>query len=72
MPDRIIKKTNAWGKKTKREVYDNVIKFKDLRKNPYQWDPEDDTDGILEDPKPHETSPIPAEFPGVEFDADMY
>ena len=28
-------------------------------------------DGLLEDPKPHETAPTPAEFPGVEFDADM-
>ena len=28
-------------------------------------------DGILEDPNPHDTAPIPAEFPGVEFDADL-
>ena len=28
-------------------------------------------DGLLEDPKPHETAPIPADFPGVEFDADL-
>ena len=70
MPDRIIKK-NAWGNKAKREVYDNVIKFKDCRKNPYQWDTEDDMDGLLEYPKPHETAPIPAEFQGVEFDADL-
>ena len=26
----------------------------------------------MEDPKPHEIAPIPAEFPGVEFDADLY
>ena len=71
MPDRIIKKSNAWGKKIKREVYENVIKFKDRRKNPYQWDPEEDMDGLLEEPNTHETAPIPAEFPGVEFDADL-
>ena len=65
MPDRIIKKTNAWGKKTKREVYDNVIEFKDRYKNTYKWDPEDDMDGLLEDPDPHKTATIPAEFPGV-------
>ena len=64
MPGQIIKKTNAWDKKVKREVYDNVIGFKERRKNPYQWDPEDDMDGLLEEPKPHETSPIPAEFSG--------
>ena len=29
-------------------------------------------DGLLEEPKPHETDTIPAEFPGVEFDADLY
>ena len=62
---------NSWGNKTKREVYDNVIEFKDRRKNTYQWDPEDEMDGLLEDPNPHETAPNPAEFPGVEFDADM-
>ena len=65
MPDQIIKKTNAWDKKTKRLVYENVIEFKERCKNPYQWDPKDDMYGLLEDPKPHETSPIPAEFPGV-------
>ena len=47
MPDRMIKKTNAWGKKSKREVYDNVIEFKDRRKYPYQWNPEDDINGLL-------------------------
>ena len=35
MIDIISKKTNAWGKKKKREVYDNAIKFKYRRKNPY-------------------------------------
>ena len=54
-----------------RGVYDNVIDFKDCRKNLYQWDPEYDMDGLLEDPKPHETAPIPAEFPGVGFDVDL-
>ena len=29
-------------------------------------------DGLLEDPNPHETAPIPAEFIGLEFDADLY
>ena len=70
MLDRIIKK-NAWGKKTKREVYENVIEFKDRCKNPYQWDPEDDMDGLLEGPNPHEIAPIPDDFPGVGFDADL-
>ena len=28
-------------------------------------------DGLLEDPKTHETDPIPAEFPGVEFGVDL-
>ena len=28
-------------------------------------------DGLLEDPKPHETALVPSEFPGVEFDADL-
>ena len=28
-------------------------------------------DGLLEDPKTHKIAPIPAEYPGVEFDADL-
>ena len=55
----------------KREVYENLIEFKDRCKNPYQWDPEDDMDGLLEDPKPHKTAPIPDEFSGVGFNADL-
>ena len=48
-----------------------MIEFKECRKNPYQWDPEDDMDALLEDPNPHKTAPIPAEFPGVGFDVDL-
>ena len=55
------------GERKKREIYNNIIKFKDRRKNPYHWDYEYDLDGMLEQTKPHETKPTPAEFPGLEF-----
>ena len=70
MLDNIINRLNAWGKKTKREIYDNVIEFKDRPKNLYHWDYDDDLYGLLEQTKPHETDTIPAEFTGVKFDAD--
>ena len=70
MPDVIINRLNVWGNKTKCDIYDNVIKFKDRSKNTYHWDYEDGLDGLLEQTKPHETDSIPAEFPGVKFDSD--
>ena len=58
------------GKKTNRDIHDKVIEFKYRHKNTYHWDYEDDLDGLLEQTKPHETDPIPADFPAVKFDAD--
>ena len=70
MSDSIINRVNVWGNKINLEVYYNVIKFKNRRKNPYHWDYEGDLDGLLEQKKPHETDPIPSELLGVEFDAE--
>ena len=70
MPDSIINRVNEWGNKTKRDIYDDVIDFKDRRKNLYHCDYEDDLDGLLEQPKPHETDSIPSKFPRVYFDED--
>ena len=58
------------GARKKRDIYDKITKFKNRRKNRYHWDHEDNLDGLLEQPIPHETDPIPAEFKGVEFDSD--
>ena len=70
MSDSIINRVNVWGNKINLEVYYNVIKFKNRRKNPYHWDYEGDLDGLLEQEKPHETDPIPSELLGVEFDSE--
>ena len=67
MPDSNINRVNAWGKGKNCEIYDNVINFKDRRKNPYRWDYEYNLDGLLEQSKYHETDLIPAKFPGVGF-----
>ena len=32
MTDSIINRVNVWGKKTKREIYNELIEFKDRRK----------------------------------------
>ena len=70
MPDSITNRVNVWDKKTKCEIYNGVIQFKDRRKNPYHWDYEDDLHGLLEQTNPHEDDSIHAKFPGVGFDTD--
>ena len=70
MPDSTTNRVYAGGKKTKREIYDDIIEFKYRHKNPYHWYYEDDLDGFLDQPKPDETDSIPAKFPGVDFDVD--
>ena len=70
MHGSIINIVNVMVNKMKPDIYDYVIKFKGICKNLYHWYCEDDLDGLLEQPKIHETDSIPAEFPGVDFDAD--
>ena len=53
------------GQEKKCEIFDDVIEFKDGHKNPYHWDYEDDLDGLLEQPIPHETDSIITKFPGM-------
>ena len=69
MPDRVTKKVNLWGKKTKKG---GSLEFLDRSKNRYEWDNEEFHEE--EEPLPQEelTNPnILAEIPGVDLEADL-
>ena len=72
MPDSIIKKINKYGLKTRRAVYGANLEFKNRNKEPYEWDYEDDINGMMQhQAKPKAHPEIPAEFPGVRLESDM-
>jgi len=76
MSDSTIAQVEQWGAKTKREVYDNVLEWRDRNKQKFEWDPEDDIDHLLEDDNNSDDndsplSGIPAEFPGVPLQRDL-
>ena len=47
MPDSVIKKVNAYGLKTKREVYSCDLEFLNCNKKKFDWDEEDDLNNML-------------------------
>ena len=65
MPESLAARVDSLGKRTRREVYDNVIQFADRNKKPFVWDPEDDLNEMLESFGQRVFPDIPAEFPAV-------
>ena len=47
MSDRVIKKVNAYGSKTKQEVYGRDLEFVDRNKKQFDWDEEDDLNEMI-------------------------
>ena len=47
MPDSVIKKVNAYGSKTKREVYGRDLEFLNRNEKKFDWDEEDDLNDML-------------------------
>ena len=70
MPDSVIKKGDAYGSKTKREVYGRDLDFLNRNKKKFDWDEEDDLNDMLEQQKFYPD--IPAEFPGVALQSDYH
>eukprot|EP00804_Cyclotella_cryptica_P016673 CCRYP_001990-RA/>CCRYP_001990-RA protein AED:0.73 eAED:0.24 QI:0/-1/0/1/-1/0/1/0/427 len=70
VPDSIIKKVEAWGRRDKQT---GIIRFRNKNNDPYEWDNEHDA--LVEDnaPEPEEAPfwDIPAETPGVEIEANV-
>lgn len=75
MPDRVIRKVNQWGARSKQEEYGNKLAFLNRNKEKYDWDNDDlaDEEGLLElDPTEDlPTDAIPAEMPGIELEEDL-
>ena len=70
MPDSVIKKVNAYGSKTKREIYGRDLEFLNHNKKKFDWDEEDDLIDMLAQRKLYPN--IPAEFPGVALESDYH
>ena len=70
MPDRVIKKVNTYGAKTKREVYGRDFDFLNRNKKKFDWDEEDDLNDMIAQQKLYPD--IPAEFPGVPLKSDYH
>eukprot|EP00804_Cyclotella_cryptica_P021082 CCRYP_019384-RA/>CCRYP_019384-RA protein AED:0.40 eAED:0.40 QI:0/-1/0/1/-1/0/1/0/331 len=70
VPDSIIKKVEAWGRRDKQT---GIIRFANRNNDPYEWD--DEQEPLVEDNAPEpEQAPfpdIPAETPGVEIEANV-
>ena len=68
MPNRVIKKVNAYGDKMKREVYGRDLEFLNRNKDKYDWYKKDDLNNMIAKTNLHPD--IPAEFPGVPLEPD--
>eukprot|EP00804_Cyclotella_cryptica_P030821 CCRYP_015076-RE/>CCRYP_015076-RE protein AED:0.49 eAED:0.25 QI:0/-1/0/1/-1/1/1/0/834 len=70
VPDSIIKKVEAWGRRDKQT---GIIRFGNRNNDPYEWD--NGHEALVEDnaPEPEEAPfpDIPAETPGVEIEANV-
>ncbi|EJK65994.1 hypothetical protein THAOC_13102 [Thalassiosira oceanica] len=65
MPQSIADEVDEIGRRTRREVYDNVVHFADRNKNRFAWDPDDDLNELMAHFNRRTQPSIPAEFPSV-------
>ena len=70
MPDSVIKKVNAYGARTKREVYGRDLEFLNRNKKQFDWDEEDDLNDMMAQQRLYPD--IPANFPGVALESDYH
>ena len=70
-PDRLIKKANAWGKKSKSSVVKEDIKFLNQHRHMFDWEKEniDGIEVIIEEPK-KVLRDVLAKIPGIELERD--
>ena len=61
---------NAYGAKTKRELYGRDLDFLDLNKRKFDWDEEDDVNDMMAQRRLYPD--IPVEFPGVALEYDYH
>ena len=72
MPDRVVRRVIAIGKKAKQTRTSKRLQFLNRHKEEFAWDNDDELagQGLLED-EPHETHQLPAEIPGVMLESDV-
>ena len=69
-PDRVIKRVNQWGKTTRGEKYLDGIKFRNRKREPFNWENEELAETLLEPEEP--ISPdVLAEVPGLVLESDL-
>ena len=73
MPNRVIRRMNWWGKKSKQIQYGRKLEFLNRRKQSYDWE-NDENDPLealeeAEEQKVHDD--VPAELPGIPLEEDI-
>lgn len=73
MPNRVIRRMNWWGKKSKQIQYGRKLAFLNRRKQSYDWE-NDENDPLealeeAEEQKVHDD--VPAELPGIPLEEDI-
>ena len=65
MLDRIIKKVQKWGAKSKQQRSKRKLDFLNRHKEKFDWDVEDNGYTDMVEAEPGDTVAIPAELPGI-------
>ena len=67
LPDRLLTKANAWGKKGKNAILKGQIKFLNRKGEKFEWDNNNLTEINMADKEPNLVQPdFIAEIPGIE------
>jgi hypothetical protein len=69
MPDRVIRRVIALGKRSKQKRKSAHLQFLNRVQQEFDWVMEE-TAGLVE-PEPSETDALPAEIPGVQLESDF-
>ena len=70
MPNRVIKNRNAYGAKTKGEVYGRDLEFLDRSRKKFDWDEENDLNDTIAQRRWYPD--IPENFPTVPVESDYH
>ena len=68
IPERVIKRVNRWGTKSKKMVFGRDLTFCNRNREKFEWDGDDD---LLEKPSYQKHPVIASEFPGVVLQIDQ-
>ena len=70
-PDRLIKKANAWGKKSKSPVIKEDIKFLNCHRHRFDWENDNiDRIEVIREEHKKVLPDVLAKIPGIELESD--